>query len=87
VAGRNAARIALGLAPCVLPRTTALGALSYYVSHADPRHYDPTNMTFGIMPPLDAPPKSRQERQLAMSQRALADLDAWSSTTDAAVEA
>ena len=33
------------------PRETAIGALGYYVSHADPRHYEPTNITFGIMPP------------------------------------
>ena len=39
-----------------------MGALAYYVSHADPAHYDPTNITFGILPPLDAPPRSRQER-------------------------
>ena len=37
IAGRNAARLALGLAPVAPPRTTAIGALGYYVSHADPR--------------------------------------------------
>jgi methylenetetrahydrofolate--tRNA-(uracil-5-)-methyltransferase len=77
VAGRNAARWLQGHAPAAPPRTTAIGALAYYVSHADPRHYDPSNITFGIMPPLDSPPRSRQERQLATSARALADLDAW----------
>jgi methylenetetrahydrofolate--tRNA-(uracil-5-)-methyltransferase len=77
IAGRNAARLALGLAPITPPRTTAIGALGYYVSHADPRHYDPSNITFGIMPPLDAPPKSKQERQLATSARALRDLDGF----------
>ncbi|HKS23747.1 MAG TPA: oligosaccharide flippase family protein, partial [Thermoanaerobaculia bacterium] len=40
-----------GHAP-VLLRTTAIGALAYYVSHADPAHYAPSNITFGIMPPL-----------------------------------
>ena len=77
IAGRNAARRLQGRAPTAPPRTSAIGALGYYVSHADPRHYDPSNITFGIMPPLDAPPRSRQERQLALSARALADLDAW----------
>jgi methylenetetrahydrofolate--tRNA-(uracil-5-)-methyltransferase len=77
IAGRNAARLAQGLAAVAPPRTTAIGALGYYVSHADPRHYDPTNITFGIMPPLDAPPRSRQERQLATSARALEDLASW----------
>jgi len=77
IAGRNAARMTKGLAPLAPPRTTAIGALGYYVSHADPRHYDPSNITFGIMPALDAPPRGKQERHLAMSARALADLDHW----------
>jgi methylenetetrahydrofolate--tRNA-(uracil-5-)-methyltransferase len=77
VAGRNAARLALGLSPVAPPRVTAIGALGYYVSHATPRHYQPSNITFGIMPPLEAPPRSRQERQLALSRRALAALGRW----------
>ena len=51
MAGRNAAALARGEEPRVPPRTTAIGALAYYVSHADPRHYQPTNITFGIMAP------------------------------------
>lgn len=77
IAGRNAARVALGLDPLAPPRTTAIGALAHYVSHADPSNYQPTNITFGIIPPLDAPPKSRHDRSLAVSARALADLDRW----------
>jgi methylenetetrahydrofolate--tRNA-(uracil-5-)-methyltransferase len=81
VAGRNAARIALGLAPTAPPRTTAIGALGYYVSHADARHYQPSNITFGIIPPLESPPRGKQERQLATSARALAALNDWIATT------
>jgi methylenetetrahydrofolate--tRNA-(uracil-5-)-methyltransferase len=81
IAGRNAARLCLGLAPVAPPRTTAIGAMGYYVSHADPKHYDPTNITFGIMPPLDPPVKSKHERQLATSERALRALDGWIAET------
>jgi methylenetetrahydrofolate--tRNA-(uracil-5-)-methyltransferase len=77
IAGRNAARLSAGLAPVAPPRTTAIGALGYYVSHADPKHYQPSNITFGIMPPLDAPPRGKHDRQLATSARALADLANW----------
>lgn len=77
IAGRNAARLALGLEPVAAPRTTAIGALAHYVSHADPKHYDPTNITFGIMPPLETPIKAKHDRQLAMSDRALRDLASW----------
>lgn len=77
IAGRNAARLAQGQAPQPAPRTTAIGALAYYVSHADPAHYNPTNITFGIMPPLDAPPRGKADRHLAISARALEALAAW----------
>jgi methylenetetrahydrofolate--tRNA-(uracil-5-)-methyltransferase len=89
IAGRNAAARVLGQPARVPPRTTAIGALAYYVSHANPQHYQPTNITFGIMPPIDdrrLPRRttpdgrrmSRKEcRKLALSERALADLDQW----------
>jgi methylenetetrahydrofolate--tRNA-(uracil-5-)-methyltransferase len=77
IAGRNAARLLHGLAPMAAPRTTAIGSLAHYVSHADPRHYDPTNITFGIMPALEKAIKSKADRNLAISTRALADLAEW----------
>jgi methylenetetrahydrofolate--tRNA-(uracil-5-)-methyltransferase len=81
IAGRNAAALVLGEEPRTPPRTTAIGALAYYVSHADPRNYQPTNITFGIMPPPDVPPGTRRlkkdERKTATSERALAALDDW----------
>jgi len=85
IAGRNAAALVRGEEPRVPPRTTAIGALAYYVSHADPRNYQPTNITFGIMepPPLDAArgkPLKRADRKLATSTRALEDLDRWNSS-------
>ena len=78
----------------VPPRTTALGALAYYVSHADPKHYQPTNITFGIMPDLDEAtfrrirlpdgrrPSRKEARKVAHGNRALADLDAWMRASD-----
>jgi methylenetetrahydrofolate--tRNA-(uracil-5-)-methyltransferase len=77
LAGINAARLALGEPPIVAPRTTAIGALAHYASHADPAHYDPTNITFGIMPPLDRPPRAKADRKQALSARALEDLDGF----------
>ena len=80
IAGRNAAALALGREPSAPPRETAIGALGYYVSHADPRHYEPTNITFGIMPaPEGAPGRrlSKADRKSATSARALAALEAW----------
>jgi methylenetetrahydrofolate--tRNA-(uracil-5-)-methyltransferase len=77
LAGLNAAALAAGDRVSPAPRTTAIGALAYYVSHANPAHYEPSNITFGIMQPLDRAPKGRTARTEALSARALADLDAW----------
>ena len=77
IAGRNAARLVQGEPTVAPPRTTAIGALGYYVSHANARHYEPSNITFGILPPLDKAPRKKHERQLATSERALRDLDEW----------
>jgi methylenetetrahydrofolate--tRNA-(uracil-5-)-methyltransferase len=80
VAGRNAAAIAKGEAPQAPPRTTAIGSLAHYVSHADPKTYQPTNITHGIMPPLDSPPRDKMKKKMMIAERALADLDSWQST-------
>jgi methylenetetrahydrofolate--tRNA-(uracil-5-)-methyltransferase len=81
LAGRNAAAIAKGEAPQAPPRTTAIGSLAYYVSHADPKNYQPTNITHGIMPPLDQPPRDKMKKKLMIAERALADLEAFACAT------
>ena len=77
IAGRNAAALARGETPQAPPRNTAIGSLAYYVSHADPKTYQPTNITHGIMPPLDDPPRDKMKKKLLIAERALADLDVW----------
>jgi methylenetetrahydrofolate--tRNA-(uracil-5-)-methyltransferase len=77
LAGINAAALAKGEAVSSPPRTTAIGALAYYVSHANPAHYEPSNITFGIIQALEGRVKSKKARNEALSARALADLDAW----------
>jgi methylenetetrahydrofolate--tRNA-(uracil-5-)-methyltransferase len=95
IAGRNAAHMVLNRPIRVPPRTTAIGALGHYVSHANARNYQPTNITFGIMEPIDdrrlvrqASPGGRrltrkETRNHAISARALADLEAWISAAEA----
>jgi methylenetetrahydrofolate--tRNA-(uracil-5-)-methyltransferase len=77
MAGRNAAALVRGEEPRIPPRTTAIGALAYYVSHADPRHYQPTNITFGIIAPPEAAVKRKQDRKQAIADRALRELEDW----------
>ncbi|HXI27994.1 MAG TPA: hypothetical protein VNG89_06220, partial [Vicinamibacterales bacterium] len=42
-----------------------------------PAYYQPSNITFGIMPPLERAPKGKKLRNEALSARALADLQTW----------
>ena len=88
MAGRNAVALVRGQLPAPLPRETALGALAFYVANANPQHYQPTNVTFGIMPPLTSSggrrvPKKKEERKLAYADRALEALDRWIRDVDA----
>ena len=64
-----------GITP--VPRTTAIGSLAFYISHARAIDYQPTNVTFGIIPELETRVRKRQERRQALAQRALQDLDSW----------
>jgi len=63
------------------PRTTALGSLVHYITHADPRHYQPANIAFDLLPPIEGLLRSvardRQARRTRQCERALADLDTW----------
>jgi methylenetetrahydrofolate--tRNA-(uracil-5-)-methyltransferase len=76
IAGRNAAALVLGRPLRTPPRTTAIGALAFYVSHANPQQYQPTNITFGILEPLTGR-RRKADRKLACSERALEALAAW----------
>jgi methylenetetrahydrofolate--tRNA-(uracil-5-)-methyltransferase len=77
IAGLNAVALTRGEPTSTPPRSTAIGALAYYVSHADPAHFEPSNITFGIMEALPGAPKSRLARKTALAERALASLAAW----------
>ena len=83
MAGLAAAALAQGRPPSAPPRSTALGALAHYVAHADAADYQPTNMTFGLIPPPEHAPRNRRERRRALAERALRDLDAWSAAVAA----
>ena len=73
-AGINAARLADGLEEMAFPATTALGCLGRYISFADARDYQPANMAFGLLPPLDHPVKDKRARRELLVRRALDDL-------------
>ena len=59
IAGRNAAALARGDHPEIFPRETALGSLGHYITHADANTFQPANITFDLLPPLDEETKRR----------------------------
>jgi methylenetetrahydrofolate--tRNA-(uracil-5-)-methyltransferase len=80
LAGINAAHWVLGQPLWTLPSTTMLGALCYYVTHAEPQDFQPMKANFGILPSLDQVPRGKRERAQRYAQRALADLDTFRET-------
>lgn len=80
VAGRNAAARALSRPLWIPPRETAIGSLCHYVSGADPRNYQPVNITFDLLPPLEEAEqrrlgRDRRARHAELCRRALARLE------------
>ena len=53
------------------PRETAIGALAAYISDESVQQFQPMNINFGIMPPLDRRVKGTAAKNRAISQRAL----------------
>jgi len=53
LAGRAAAELATGAAPRAVDRETALGSLVHYITHADPKRYQPANIAFDLLPTLE----------------------------------
>lgn len=74
VAGRNSCAVENARA---FPRETAIGSLCHYVSHADPKHYQPANITFDLLPKLEQPPRDKKIRYAEVCGRALAALDEY----------
>jgi methylenetetrahydrofolate--tRNA-(uracil-5-)-methyltransferase len=77
MAGIHMAEHLNGEQPRPLPRETALGSLCHYVSHADPRRYQPANIAFDLFPALETPLKDRRERQTEICRLALEKLDEY----------
>lgn len=76
LAGINAARLLNGHEQLELPRETMLGALCYYVTHANLKDFQPMKSNFGILPPLeDAEKAGKRERAARYAERAARALD------------
>ncbi len=81
LAGVNAVRLAQGREPTVPPRQTACGSLVHYLAFAEAGHFQPANISFGLLP--EAPPelkkrvRDRRERHKIQVEEALAAMRRW----------
>jgi methylenetetrahydrofolate--tRNA-(uracil-5-)-methyltransferase len=81
LAGIYAAALAHGKEPKPAPRTSALGSLVHYITHADTRNFQPANMTFDLLEPLEEEVRKKvrdkKERHRLQCERALKAFDEW----------
>jgi methylenetetrahydrofolate--tRNA-(uracil-5-)-methyltransferase len=81
LAGLYAAAVACGTQPQPAPRQTALGSLVHYITHAEGKRFDPANITFDLLVPLEEETRrkvrDKRERHRIQCERALAAFDEW----------
>jgi len=77
LAGVFAARMKLGRELFLPPETTAMGALLTHLRHGDGTDFQPSNINYGLFPPLEKRVRKRSEKRLALAERALQDLHEW----------
>ena len=73
--GVETARRLRGMDPIDFPRETAIGALGLYVSNQSITQFQPMNINFGIIPPLDHRVKGKRNKNAELSQRSLAIIE------------
>ena len=78
LAGMYGAAIVSGRTPVAAPRLSANGSLTHYITHAEAKRFQPANITFDLLPPLEEELRKRirdkKERHRLQCERAL---DAW----------
>jgi len=77
MAGIHAAALVLGQPPIPPPRPTAFGSLIHYITHADPARFQPANITFDLLPPLDTRIRDRADRHRRQCELALRQFQQW----------
>jgi methylenetetrahydrofolate--tRNA-(uracil-5-)-methyltransferase len=81
LAGINAARLTAGDILVEAPGRSAIGSLSRYVSNADAKNFQPVNITFALLEPLDEQDRKRvrrkRDRRQLQVDRALTEWQSW----------
>jgi methylenetetrahydrofolate--tRNA-(uracil-5-)-methyltransferase len=77
LAGIFASQIVAGESPAAPPRASALGSLLHYITHADPKKFQPANITFDLLPPLERRIGDKQQRHKLQCELAIRELEQW----------
>lgn len=75
LAGINAARNSENLPALIFPGETALGALALHLEGSPSTNFQPMNINYGLLPPLEIRIKGKREKNQRISERALARLN------------
>jgi methylenetetrahydrofolate--tRNA-(uracil-5-)-methyltransferase len=86
LAGMHSSALAAGLEPVGPPRASAFGSLVNYVARAGTKRFQPANITFDLLPPLEQRVRERQERHRKQCALALAEFDLWLEQTAVTAE-
>jgi methylenetetrahydrofolate--tRNA-(uracil-5-)-methyltransferase len=77
IAGHNIVRLLGGEPLLELPRTTMIGALLYYITHAEPANFQPMKAAMGLLPELETAVRGKRARYGTYTERATADFEAY----------
>ncbi|MGE5082345.1 MAG: methylenetetrahydrofolate--tRNA-(uracil(54)-C(5))-methyltransferase (FADH(2)-oxidizing) TrmFO [Acidobacteriota bacterium] len=77
LAGMHVAALAQGVPLSAAPRRSAFGSLAHYVTHADPKDFQPANITFDLLPALERKVRDRKERHRLQCEAALKEFGTW----------
>jgi methylenetetrahydrofolate--tRNA-(uracil-5-)-methyltransferase len=77
LAGMHVAALAQGVPLSAAPRRSAFGSLTHYVTHADPKDFQPANITFDLLPALERKVRDRKERHRLQCEAALKEFGTW----------
>lgn len=77
MAGMHASHLACGREPVAPPRATAFGSLTHYITHASAKSFQPANITFDLLPPLERKVRDRKLRHKLQCELALREFERW----------
>jgi methylenetetrahydrofolate--tRNA-(uracil-5-)-methyltransferase len=77
LAGVQASALASGSELAGPPRASAFGSLAHYITQANPKNFQPANITFDLLPALETRVRDRKQRHAQQCERALREFDGW----------